>query len=370
MRFKPPAGLARLSRCLLGTLAFGAACLPVVAQVSYVRQGPTPVGMTTSIAFTQAPLQPPNPLHSSPAEAGSQLVTFDTTYDYDGNGNISPVRPIPVDFSLDRESRATFFGRGTEHPTIYFYSSPLLRLFGYERDDDLITSTAPLDFIQGGVSSLSVSAMGVVTMIADDHGYLVNELTGAGTAIFDANGGGSGPGEFINARYQIYAPNGLLYVLDYGNDRLQMLNPANFFAPVGAFNLQTGVTTANMQFAIGLNGNVYLGDGLGGGSVYAADGAYLSSFSAPGSTPGNFGMNPYVTADPEGNVFVFDSTGAHQYVDASVVPEPSACALATGTLLGALIISAFNRKATAAKARSLSGKRWSRAANRRQRRAA
>lgn len=187
-------------------------------------------------------------------------------------------------------------------------------------------------------SSMAASQSGAVTiMTSAGFGYAVSP-TGDATAAF-GSGIGSGPGQFDGAIYHIYSPNGRMYVLDYGNSRVQMFNPDDYFAYVGEFALQAGVTTANMQFAIGPDGTVYLGDGLGGGSAYTADGQYLSSFSLPGDAyePPPGGGQSYVTADMSGQVYVYDATGFHQY-EVNAAPEPSSFALlATGVFLGALV---------------------------------
>lgn len=80
-----------------------------------------------------------------------------------------------------------------------------------------------------------------------------------------------------NAFYLPFAPDGKLYVLDYGNERMVSFDPGNGFEQIGEFSLCTELTPedlqiANTQFAIGRDGSFYLGDGLGGGSPYGADG--------------------------------------------------------------------------------------------------
>jgi hypothetical protein len=141
---------------------------------------------------------------------------------------------------------------------------------------------------------------------------------------------GGGPGQFNDARYQAYGPNDLLYVLDYGNNRMQMLDPANNFDYAGEFPLNPSVTTANIQFGIGPEGNFYLGDGQGGGSWYDSDGTFLGSFALPGAVISqDLSGTPYLTTDFSGHVYVFDETGFHQF---STVPEPSTAALVLGVL--------------------------------------
>src|SRR5260370_1142741 len=99
-----------------------------------------------------------------------------------------------------------------------------------------------------------------------------------------------------------------------------------------------------MQFAIGQNGDVYLGDGLGGGSAYAADGTFLGAFTPPnGVTSSTFQGVPYVSTDLSGDVFVFDSKGFHEFNDSSAAPEPSSILLVgVGGL--ALAVARLSRK--------------------------
>lgn len=171
------------------------------------------------------------------------------------------------------------------------------------------------------------STQGRATTIADGAGFTFDTATGDLTPAF-ALTPGTALGQFNNAKFLSYAPNGLLYVLDFGNRRVQSLDPANAFAPVAQFPLRTGAPVANMQFAIGPTGTLFLGDDLGGCSAYdTTTGTYLGSFTLAGTTPANpftSGIAPYITADGLGNVFVFDHTGIHQYLDSSATPDADA----------------------------------------------
>ncbi len=188
-------------------------------------------------------------------------------------------------------------------------------------------------------SSLAASRSGALTAMSNAAvGYTISP-TRTATVAFGNLGTGNGDGQFDNALYHIYGQNDLLYVLDYGNSRVQMLDPANGFAYTGQFALESGVTTANMQFAIGPDGTVYLGDGQGGGSAYSQYGTYLGSFSLPGDAnqPVFSGGTPYVTTDDSGGVYVFDGTGFHQYEN-TATPEPSSLVLlATAGLIGVVV---------------------------------
>jgi hypothetical protein len=135
----------------------------------------------------------------------------------------------------------------------------------------------------------------------------------------------------------------MAYLLDYGNDKMDILDPSNGFSLSGSFSLSSS-TIANEQFAIGLNGNLYLGDGLGGGSTYSANGTFLNTFALPGDFSGGdpYTGASYLSADSSGNVFVYDSgTGFHEFLDTSIVPEPSTWAL---MLLGTAGLGLLSRR--------------------------
>jgi hypothetical protein len=167
-----------------------------------------------------------------------------------------------------------------------------------------------------------------------DHaiGYTFDPNSGAEAAVFGLGGNadGNGPGEFNNARYHSYGPDGRCYVLDYGNGRVQVLDPNDSYAYVSEIAIDAGVV--NMTFAIDPNsGKLYLGDGAGGGFVYEPDGTFVEHFMLPeGSYTNPFtnGINPYLATTQDGYVFVLDNTGAHQY---SMPPPPTPTATETET---------------------------------------
>ena len=178
--------------------------------------------------------------------------------------------------------------------------------------------------------SLSAASNDAIAMIYGDGGSLIgftlNKDTGATTQIFDSNGG-SGVGEFSDARFLSYGPDGRLYVLDYGNNRIQGLDPSSGYASVFQFNLNPGVPLTNTQFSISSSGNFIFGDGAGGGSVYDSAGNFVEAFSLPSGSyvPGRTGK--YHTAVlPDGNLLVYDATGEHLY-SLAVAPEPGSFAL-------------------------------------------
>jgi hypothetical protein len=244
--------------------------------------------------------------------------------------------PLSRLLKLDKNSRAAMTGFGTAVPKMYFFNyagevvtfNPTTHVIESEQFADSVTDSF----------SLAVSSGGHATLIGTDlngthGGYSVNTETGATTRLFSTDGDGSFSSTTF---YQSYGADGLLYVLDYGNNRMQVLDPDNAFAAVREFTLQG--TVANMQFAMSFGGSIFLGDGAGGGSMYSSTGTLLDTFALPaGSYTNPFPAlsNSYVDYTPDGHVFVFDTTGAHQY---AVVPEPATWGFLSGIALLSLAL--------------------------------
>jgi hypothetical protein len=165
---------------------------------------------------------------------------------------------------------------------------------------------------------------------------------------------GTGPGELSNATAMAVGPDGLLYVLDYGLDEAGESNGVNRIEKFdlatgeyhGQFFLPDDVTVFSTSLAISLEGHVYLGDGLGGGSVFDLDGNLLGTFHPPAPDPSwadggliagsSAGVGSFLQYDGLGNIFTYvEGQGFFMYHDPSyiAVPEPTTCALAIGGLL-------------------------------------
>jgi len=301
-------------------------------SISYVGDISTPCGNDDLLAVVQ-----------TPSTAGGNPPLFTTVggqgfCQYSGpaisaNPYGTPFQ-VPTAIKLNQNSFLATQWNGQQLSGNLF-STETSQLFTFNFSTDQLTLPSPfIKFINNQADSIAVSQTGQVTMIADTYGYLVNTTTGAGTVIFTI-GGGTAPGEFSSALYQSYGPDGLLYILDYGNGRVQSLDPANNYAPVAQFNLESGVTTANMQFAISNNGNLYFGDGDGGGTAYSSNGTFLGAFSSGETATVDSGQS-YVSVDGEGDVYVFDSTGEHEFLDSPSVPEPSTISLMLIGIAGAV----------------------------------
>jgi len=254
-----------LTRALLalGFALFLAA--PASAQVDYVRDIIQPDGMFPVISAPQAPYETSRPDYSTPATPTPYFFTTRRYYSIDsGTGAIASTSNFPAAVLFDKDtSVGTFAGQNTSE-LLFFAVSSLGTLITYNISAGTFVSTSPID--AGIFSSLAARDRDddLLSLIADNEHFTANRITGE--LIAQPLTGV----DMSVAFYQSYGQDGLLYVLDYGQSRMASFDPDNAFAPVGGFDLMTDITTANVQFGIGVNGSFYLADGLGGGSYYDA----------------------------------------------------------------------------------------------------
>jgi YD repeat-containing protein len=120
---------------------------------------------------------------------------------------------------------------------------------------------------------------------------------------------GTGQRQFNGPRGVAVAPNGSVYVTDYGNDRVQE------FSASGEYLMQFGsLGTGNGQFkeprgiAVTSNGKVYVADsGNSRVQEFSAAGEYLAQFGTPGTGNGQFVHPRGLAFASNGNVYVTDS---------------------------------------------------------------
>lgn len=311
------------------------------AQVDYVRAipvinsqaGPRP---TQVISVTQAPYVTGDPAITNELPplilASAQYLNLDQTA-----GVYRPFIDIyPTDVKLINNSKATWLGptsadSGPNLIVITIYK----QILTYEEKIATVTSLPHLSIEYAITDSIAARSLNdPISLIEESQHYAVDRLTGVMTPEPLAGV------DTATTHFMSYGADGLLYVLDYGNERIASFDPDHDFAPVSSFTLETGVTTANVQFAIGINGSFYLADGLGGGSYYNRQGEFQGVFALPGdATTSTYAGASYLTTAADGSVYVYDNAyGFQEYKDISAVPEPSTYALAISALLGALIL--------------------------------
>ncbi len=350
MKTSLPAGYGIGHALLAVGIALGFFATPASAQVIYVRELIGTENLVGDLLLTtQAPTNFSDPLYGS-GNTGPYLVT---RQQYQEVNSQTGVGGDTINFStglfLNSLSLAALAGLETRYHPEATAEGPMLFLINsqrsiitYEFQSLGITNIQPVTGVLGGLTSLAAESRTSpqLSLIAGALHYSLNATTGVATQTTVMSSL-----DPTLALYQSFAPNGLLYVLDYGNERMVSFDPDDAFAQVGSFGLNTGITTANVQFAIGRTGSFYLADGLGGGSYYDSTGTFQGTFSLPGETVGDpYTGASYVSTDAEGSVYVFDSaTGFHQYQDTSVVPEPSSAALVAMALGGAISLRRARR---------------------------
>lgn len=321
-------------------MALGGIASSAFAQVEYVRELIGTSGIADGsplMKITQSPVYYSDTPTQTIITLNGQISHVDSA-----TGVVSGSSALPDGVFLAPYSQISIVGQGSTQP-YYYIVGPQGEMFTINPLRNTVVYL-PTPFIQlaagnfYSIAAQSRESAEISLIYADENSRtaqaMINRETGVATTTSVMSNLGS------EAFYQSYGQDGLLYILDYSNDRMVSFDPANAFAQIGEFTLQTGVTTANVQFAIGVNGNFYLGDGLGGGSTYAPDGTYLNSFALPEGVVGDsYTGDSYLSTDSAGRVYVYDSaTGFHQYQDMSAVPEPSTCALVIGALFGVLIL--------------------------------
>jgi hypothetical protein len=347
------------SRIAIALTALGVvatAVAPARAQVTYRTDVPidtTRVSFLLSTPYTPlAQGETPNGGASPPPHLGlifgigpiNRPSYF--TYDTRTGEPLSPDPGIMPSIILDQSSHLAMYyeqGTATPGPRGYFFTA-LSQLIEYNFVT-LTIQTSPIVDSMVQVYAMSASRHNGVALTGMDvdgfingvnGGFFVDADTGAATPIFSLNGG-SALGQFAtDTRFLSYGPNGLLYVLDYGNNRVQGLDPTNGYAPVFAFTLSSSSPITNSQFSLDSAGNFYFGDGAGGGSVYDAAGNFVEAFSLPAGSYTAVGPGQaYTSATTDGTLLVYDPTGMHFYSlgAAAAAPEPSSLALPAVSLL-------------------------------------
>jgi sugar lactone lactonase YvrE len=185
--------------------------------------------------------------------------------------------------------------------------------------------------------AIDVDSLGFIYVLEED--YLV-KYTSTGTLIWKTGGSGSGDGQFARPNGLSVAPNGIIYVADTWNGRIQKIDAD------GAYLGKIEFGTALFDVNVDRNGFIYIADhynwkiivldpqGLliktipadyyavsvtvdSAGDIYATsyddrlikmdfDGNHLLSIGSNGADPDEFGKPKLLSKDSVGNIYVAD----------------------------------------------------------------
>ena len=166
-------------------------------------------------------------------------------------------------------------------------------------------------------SSVAVDPDGTKIYVVDIGGTSSNEHR---IRVFDAHSGqhlldigkrGGGEGDLNLPRdAQISAKDGLLYVVDSGNFRVEVFQrDGKFVRAFGSLGLQMGQFSRPKEVGIDPSGNVYVVDaGFGNAQLFTADGQLLLPLGSrgPGDRPGHYMLPSGIAVDEDGRVYIVD----------------------------------------------------------------
>lgn len=154
---------------------------------------------------------------------------------------------------------------------------------------------------------LYVVDVGGVT--SNDHRIRALDLQ-SGKLLFDIGKRGNGQGEFNLPRDAVVGADGLLYVVDGGNFRVQVFDgDGKFVKTFGAVGHQGGQFSRPKEIAADTEGNIYVVDSaFGNFQIFNRDGALLLDVGGRGSqdAPGRFMLPSGIAVDADGRIYMVD----------------------------------------------------------------
>lgn len=182
-------------------------------------------------------------------------------------------------------------------------------------------------------SGIAVDAAGSRVYVVDTGGVDTDEHR---VRVFDAKSGahlldigkrGTGPGEFNLPRDVTIGQNGLLYVVDGGNFRVQVFKPDGTFVNVfGGIGRQSGQFSRPKEAAIDADGNVYIVDSaFGNFQIFSPQGKLLLAVGSRGDRDGlaKYMLPSGIAVDGDGRVYMVDQfyRKVDVYRPAKLAPE-------------------------------------------------
>lgn len=145
----------------------------------------------------------------------------------------------------------------------------------------------------------------------DNENHRVHALDlDTGKPLFQIGKRGDGPGEFNLPRDAVVGADGLLYVVDSGNFRVQVFDgEGKFVKTFGAIGRQGGQFSRPKEIAADASGNIYVADSaFGNFQIFNREGALLLDVGSRGNTdaPAKFMLPSGIAVDSDGRVYMVD----------------------------------------------------------------
>jgi DNA-binding beta-propeller fold protein YncE len=142
-----------------------------------------------------------------------------------------------------------------------------------------------------------------------DHKVHVIDME-SGKPLFQIGQRGDGPGEFNLPRDAVVGKDGLLYVVDGGNFRVQVFDKdGKYLKTFGAIGRQSGQFSRPKEIAADEKGNLYVVDtAFGNFQIFDPEGRLLLDVGARGASdgPARFMLPSGIAVDVDGRVYMVD----------------------------------------------------------------
>lgn len=211
---------------------------------------------------------------------------------------------MPLGLELDGAENLYVVDGGTKTVKVYGPDGTYLRQFGGPKWFSRPTGIA-VD--HQGKRAYVVDTGGVEK--EEEHRVRVFDAR-TGEHLFDFGKRGHGPGEFNLARDIAIAPNGLLYVVDGGNFRVQVFQQdGKFVRSFGEVGVNMGQFARPKEVAIDKSGNVYVSDAaFGNFQIFNAEGQLLMFIGnrSEQDGPARYLLPAGIAVDEDGRVYMAD----------------------------------------------------------------
>jgi DNA-binding beta-propeller fold protein YncE len=198
---------------------------------------------------------------------------------------------------------------------VYVSDGGLHRVLVYGSDGKYLRQLGSTEILQRP-AGIAVDPAGAQVYVVDiggvdnaDHGVRVLDAK-TGAHLRSIGKRGEGQGEFNLPRDVALGKDGLLYIVDGGNFRIQVMQPdGTFVRTFGSVGRQGGQFSRPKEIAIDASGNVYVIDtAFGNFQIFTAEGKLLLDVGGRSNTdgPAKYMLPSGIAVDEDGRVYVVD----------------------------------------------------------------
>lgn len=209
----------------------------------------------------------------------------------------------PLGIDVDRDGNLYVSDNGDGTIKVYDRDGKHLRTLGGDRLFDRLAS------VTVDPSGDRVYAVDIGGVSSANHRVRVLDAK-SGQLLFDIGKRGSGPGEFNLPRDVAVGKNGMLYVVDGGNFRVQVFErDGRYLQSFGAVGRQLGNFARPKEVATDADGNVYVVDtAFGNFQVFTPEGELLMFVGTRSEQdgPARYMLPSGVYVDEDGRVYMVD----------------------------------------------------------------